>query len=82
MQFLDGFGRDAVLCQLCVDIVETDFVEFVDSHRDVNDFIRLTDDFCYAGKNLAVVDFDAYTDAETGEYGIDNLHKLHFVNQG
>ncbi|CDF21123.1 unknown [Prevotella sp. CAG:617] len=81
LQLLYGLLAQAYGAQLFVDLVDTDFVEFVNGHRDVYNLVGLADNLGNTAENLAVVDFDAYPDAEAAEYGVYNLHQLHLVEQ-
>ena len=76
-----GLLAQAYGAQLFVDLVDTDFVEFVNGHRDVYNLVGLADNLGNTAENLAVVDFDTYPDAEAAEYGVYNLHQLHLVEQ-
>ena len=64
-----------------VDLVETDLVEFVDGHGDVDNLIGRTDHFGNAGEDFAVVDLDGDTDAEAGEDFVDNLHEFDLIEE-
>ena len=64
-----------------VDLVETDLVEFVDGHGDVDNLIGRTDHFGNAGEDFAVVDLDGDTDAEAGEDLVDNLHEFDLIEE-
>lgn len=57
-------------------------VQFVNRYGNVHYLIGLTDNLGNAAQYLAVVDFNAYTDAEARKYGIDYLHQFHFIQQG
>lgn len=73
---------DALLFQFGVDIVQPYLVQLVNRYGNVHYLIGLTDNLGNAAQYLAVVDFNAYTDAETRKYGIDYLHQFHFIQQG
>ena len=75
-------GRNSSFSQFCVNVVDTDFVQFIDGHRNVDYLICLTYYFCDARQNLTVVDFDTYPYTEFCKHGIDNLHEFNFVQQG
>ena len=81
LQFVDGFLRDAVVGQFFIDVFQTDFLQFVDGNGDFGEVLFFAQNFGDTAQNLAVVQFDANTDAETTEHFIDNLQQFHFVHQ-
>ena len=81
LQGLDGLGRDALLGQLGIDVVEPYLVELVDSYGDIHNLVGLTDNLCYAGENLAVVHLNAHANAKLKVHGINHLHEVHLVEQ-
>ena len=82
MQFGDSLVTDAFLFQLGIDIVQTYLIQLINGHSNINNLVRLTDDFGNATQYLTVVNLDTNTDAEAGKYRIDNLHQLHLIQQG
>ena len=64
-----------------VDLVETDLIEFVDGHGDVDNLVGRTDHFGNAGEDFAVVDLDGDTNAEAGEDFVDNLHEFDLIEE-
>ena len=81
LQFLYGLLRDAVLAQFFVDGLKAYLVKLVDGNGDIHYLVGLANGLCYAGKNLAVVDFYLNPYAEPGEDGVGNLHEIHLVEQ-
>ena len=67
--------------QFFVYIIQTDLIQFVDSHCYINNLIRFTDNFGNTRQYLTVVHFDANTDTETVEHLIHDLDQFHFINQ-
>ena len=82
LQFLYGLIGKPYGAEFIVHLFETDLVKFVNGHGDVHDFVRRPDGFGNAGKDFAVIDFDAHVDAESREHLVHDLHQLHLVEQG
>ena len=81
LQLLNLLVTQAVLAQLLVHVIESDLIQLVDSNGDIYNLLGSTDYLGDTSQNLAVVDLDLNTYAETAEYGIYNLHQLHLVQQ-
>ena len=62
-------------------IFKSNFVKFVYSNGYVYDFISFPDNFCYAGKDFTVVDFDLYVDPQLRKDRINHLHQFHLIEQ-
>ena len=81
MQRFHLLSRQTGSQQFFVNLVETNLVEFVDSHGDVHDFVGSSEHFCNTGEEFAVVDFDGNTDAKAREHFVNDLHQLHLVEE-
>lgn len=81
LQFGNSLFTDTLLGQLFIDIVQTNFIQFIDCYCNIYYFIRLSYDFGNTGQNLTIIDFNANADTETGKHRINNLHQFNFVQQ-
>ena len=79
LQLVDGGLLQALLGEFRVDGVDTDFVELVDGHGDVDKGIRLADVFGDARQHLAVVDFQRHVDFQGTEDFVHDLHQLGLI---
>ena len=57
-------------------------VQLIDSHRDINNLISLTNNLCDTCQDLTVVHLDAHTDAKTVIHLIHNLEQFYLADQG
>ena len=64
LQFGNRFVAYSFVAQFGVNMLQTNLVQFIDSHGDIHNLLRLANDFSDASQNLAVIDFDADPDAE------------------
>ena len=60
---------------------ESDFVEFVDGHGDVDDAVGRPDDLGDAAEDFAVVEFDGHAYAEPAEHFVSDEQELHLIEQ-
>ena len=81
LKFGDLFVGKAGGGEFFVDLVETDLVEFVDGHGDVDNLVGRTDHFGNAGEDFAVVDLDGDANTEAGEDFVDNLHEFDLIEE-
>ena len=81
LKFGDLFVGKAGGGEFFVDLVETDLIEFVDGHGDVDNLVGRTDHFGNAGEDFAVVDLDGDANTEAGEDFVDNLHEFDLIEE-
>ena len=68
--------------QLGIDVVDADFVDFVDCNGYIYNFVGCTDNFGYSAKNLAVVKLDDDANAKTAENFVDESDKFYLIEEG
>lgn len=78
---VDSGLADAFLNKLGIDIVDADFVDFVDSHSYVDNLVWFADDFGNARQHFAVVELYGDVYAEALKHVVDNLQQVNFVEQ-
>ncbi len=81
MQRLHRLGGQSFLNQFLVHILDTDLVQFVDCHRDVDNLVGLSDYLGDTRQNLAVVDMQAYTDTQAAIHLLHYLYQFHFADE-
>ena len=82
MQFLNSISGEALFFELFIYIVEAYFIEFVDSHSDINNFICGIYPFGETGKDFTVVNLHHHIDTEFGKRPVNHLYTFRLVNQG
>ena len=81
LQLRDGFLAEALVAQLGIHIIQSDFVQLIDSDGDIHQLISLPDDFRDAREDFAVIHLDADTDTEAAEHFVHDLDELHLVDE-
>ena len=81
MQRFHLLSRQTGSQQFFVDLVETNFVEFIDSHGDIHDFVGSSEYFCNTGEEFAVIDFNCNADAKAREHFVNDLHQFDLVEK-
>ena len=81
MKSVDRRIVDTVFAQFGLHVVDTDLLQLVDRHRDVDHLVGMADRLGDAVENLAVVHSERHGDAQLAENALDDLHQLHLVQQ-
>ena len=81
MQLVNSILANPIGQHFGIHRLNTNLVELVYCHSDIDDFVGLPDIFSYAGKYFSIVQLYLNVDAELGEYRVHDLHQFHFVKQ-
>ena len=72
---------ESVFTKFGIHILQTNLVEFIYSHGNVDNLVGCSYDFGNTRQDFSVVDLDLYSHSEAREDRVDNLHQLNFIQQ-
>ena len=82
LKLLYSLVTDTISLQLCIDIIETYFVEFINSDCYINDLVSFSDNLSNARKYLSVINLYLNSYTEFRKDSVNNLHQFNLVQQG